>query len=95
MNKAEAIVQSTTEHLTIGELLGHRPSYDQLPQGWMHPTAIAQIAIGTKAYIKNLRTKDWELGEVLDYYERGAFLEVRCGQRLQMVFAIENIGVKG
>jgi hypothetical protein len=85
--------RSVTEHLTIAELLGRVPTYDTLPLGWSHPKAIAQIAIGTKAYIKNLRTRDWELGEVTDYYERGAYLEVRCGQRLQKVFSIENIGV--
>ena len=56
---------------------------------------IAQIAIGQKVYIKNLRTRDWELGEVFDYWELGRFLEVRCGRRLQMVFSTENIGVEG
>ena len=94
MTNIDTVVQSTTENLTIAELLGSVPTYDTLPNGWIHPKAIAQIAIGTKAYIKNLRTRDWELGEVEDYYERGAFLEVRCGKRLQKVFCNENIGVK-
>ena len=86
--------QSQTEHLTLAELLGAVRTYNQLPQGWVHPKAIAQIAIGCKVYIKNLRTRDWELGEVEDYWERGAFLEVRCGKRLQKVFCNENIGVR-
>lgn len=93
MNNLTTVVKSTTEDLTIAELLGTVPTYDTLPEGWTHPRAIAQIAIGCKVYIKNLRTRDWELGEVLEYYERGAFLEVRCGQRLQKAFSVENIGV--
>ncbi|HYX19053.1 MAG TPA: hypothetical protein VE944_32825 [Nostoc sp.] len=85
----------TTEHLTVAELLGTVPTYDQLPQGWIHPKAIAPIANGRQVFVKNLRTRNWELGKVEDYYERGAFLKVRCGQRLQMVFSTDNIGIKG
>ena len=92
-NNINAVVHCTTERLTIAELLGSHPSYDQLPQGWAHPKAIAQIAIGSKVYVRNLRTRDWESGEVEDYWERGDFLEVRCGKRLQKVFSVDNIGV--
>jgi hypothetical protein len=93
MTNTDTVAQSTTEHLTIAELLGAVPTHDKLPQGWTHPKAIAQIAIGQKVYAKNLRTRDWEFGEVIDFYERGAFLEVRCGRRIQRVFSIDNIGI--
>ncbi|MEH2085999.1 VapE domain-containing protein [Nostoc sp.] len=69
------------------------PSCDKLPQGWMHPKAIAQVAIGQKVYIQNLKTKDWEVGETEEYSERGAFLEVRCGKHLKKVFSVDHIGV--
>ena len=49
MTNIDTVVQSTTENLTIAELLGSVPTYDTLPNGWIHPKAIAQIAIGTKA----------------------------------------------
>ena len=86
--------QSQTEHLTLAELLGAVRTYDQLPDGWIHPKAIAQIAIGTEVFVKNLRTKEWELGAVKDYWERGRFLDVCCGKRCQMVFTSEHIAVK-
>lgn len=85
---------SKTEHLTVAELLGYVPTYDTLPPGWSHPKEIASIPIGSKVYVKNLRTRDWELGEVLDYWKRGRFLEVRCGERFQMVFSTDNIGIQ-
>lgn len=86
--------RSVTEHLTIAELLGSVPTDDTLPDGWAHPKAIAQVEIGTEVFIKNLRTKDWELGTVQDYWERGGFLDVICGKRCQMVFTSEHIAVK-
>ncbi len=86
--------QSQTEHLSIAELLGAVRIYDHLPEGWIHPKAIDQIEIGSKVYVKNLKSRDWELGKVEDYWELGDFLEVRCGKRLQKVFCTENIGVR-
>lgn len=88
------VPRSVTEHLTVAELLGSVPTHDTLPNGWSHPKAIAQIAIGTEVYVKNLRTKEWELGAVQDYWERGGFLDVCCGKRCQMVFTSEHIAVK-
>lgn len=88
-------VKSTTEHLTVAELLGGVATYGQLPNGWVSPKAIASIAIGSKVFVKNLRNRDWEAGIVHEYWEMGRFLEVRCGKRLQKVFSIENIVIKG
>lgn len=89
------VIKSMTEHLTIAELLGGVSTYGQLPNGWVHPQSIADVAIGSKPYIKNLKTRDWELAEVLDYWEMGRFLQVRCGKRLQMIFTREHIAVRG
>jgi len=86
--------KSATEHLSVAELLGDIPTYDQLPPGWANPRAIARIPIGEKVYIKNLRNRDWELGEVVEYWERGAFLQVRCARRSQKIFSPDNIAVR-
>lgn len=94
MNNTSTFVKSTTEDLTIAELLGVAPTYDKLPQGWKHPKAIAQIAIGSQPLIKNLRTREWEQGLVIEYWELGRFLDVRCRNRRQMVFSVEHIAVK-
>lgn len=94
MNNIDTVAQSTTEHLTIAELLGSHPIYEKLPQGWKHPKAIAQIAIGSQPLIKNLRTREWEQGLVIEYWELGRFLDVRCGNRRQMIFTVEHIAVK-
>ena len=94
MDNKNTFVKSTTERLTIAELLGGVPTYGELPSGWVAPKAIAFVPIGSKVYIKNLRTRNWERGIVLDYWERGRFLEVRCGERFQKVFSTDNIAIK-
>lgn len=88
------MTQSQTEHLTIAELLGGMREYDKPPQGWKHPKAIAKIPQGTEVYVQSLRSKQWERGVVEEYWERGGFLEVRCGQRLQKIFRPENLATK-
>ncbi|MGF2037294.1 MAG: hypothetical protein RMZ43_018565 [Nostoc sp. CmiVER01] len=39
-------VKSTTEHLTLPELLGRVKSYNYLPPGWENVEVIADLAIG-------------------------------------------------
>jgi hypothetical protein len=87
--------QSKTEHLSISELLGFSGRcLDTPPVGWKHPKAIGRIPIGTEVYIQNLKSKQWEAGQVVEYWERGEFLEVRCAQRVQKIFHSENIVTK-
>lgn len=78
-------VKSTTEHLTIPELLGGVKSYDYLPPGWENVEVIATVAIGTQVQVYNFVSRQWQPGVVKDYWEPGGFLEVRCGRRVQKV----------
>ncbi|MBD2535130.1 hypothetical protein H6G97_39260 [Nostoc flagelliforme FACHB-838] len=89
-----APVKSTTEHLTIPELLGRVKSYDNLPPGWKNVEAIADVAIGTQVQVYNLVSRQWQPGVVKDYWEPGGFLEVRCGRRVQKVFSGECVAVE-
>jgi hypothetical protein len=75
-------VKSTTEHLTIPELLGGVRSYDYLPPGWKNVEVIADVAIGTPVQVYNLVSRQWQPGIVKDYWDLGGFLEVCCGGRL-------------
>ncbi|WP_341531487.1 hypothetical protein WKK05_35930 (plasmid) [Nostoc sp. UHCC 0302] len=86
-------VKSTTEHLTIPELLGGVKSYDHLPSGWENVEVIADVPIGTPVQVYNLVSRQWQPGVVKDYWEPGGFLEVRCGRRGQKVFSGECVAV--
>ncbi|MBD2532940.1 hypothetical protein H6G97_26535 [Nostoc flagelliforme FACHB-838] len=87
-------VKSTTEHLTIPELLGGVKSYDHLPSGWKNVEVIATVAIGTQVQVYNLISRQWQPGVVKDYWEPGGFLEVRCGRRLLYVFNGECVAME-
>ncbi|MEH2236010.1 VapE domain-containing protein [Nostoc sp.] len=83
------------------EALAHRIAKDwaeeehsELPAGWMHPEAIADLEVGSMVYIKNLRSGKWILGKIEEYCDRGGFLEVRCKGKLQKIFSVETIGFK-
>lgn len=91
MNSAS---QSQTEHLSLVELLGGNQCFDKPPVGWKHPKAIAKLPPDTEVYVKNLRSGEWERGIIKEYWQRGSFLEVLCGSRLQKVFAVENVVTK-
>jgi hypothetical protein len=86
-------VKSTTEHLTIPELLGGVKSYDYLSPTWENVEVIADVAIGTQVQVYNLVSRQWQPGIVKDYWELGAFLEIRCGGRVQRVFSGECVAV--
>lgn len=86
-------VRSQTEHLSLVELLGGVRSFDRLPLGWVTATALDNVPSGTKVYIKNLRSREWEQGTVIEYWEKGQFLEVRCNGQIKKVFVIENLGI--
>lgn len=86
--------QSQTEHLSLIELMGGNPCYENPPKGWKHPKAIANIPEGTEVYVQSLRSGEWERGLVVEYWEKGQFLDVRCGQRLQKIFRPENLATK-
>ncbi|MDZ7970514.1 MAG: hypothetical protein RM368_37250 [Nostoc sp. DedSLP03] len=85
---------SQTEHLSLTELMGGSRSFDQPPSGWRHPKAIAKIPAGTEVYIQNLRSGLWESGVVEEYWEKGRFLEVRCGSQIKKIFRPENLATK-
>ncbi|MHC5763090.1 hypothetical protein [Nostoc sp.] len=87
-------VRSQTEHLSLIELMGGCPCSETPPKGWKSPKSIAKIPPGTEVYVQSLKSKQWERGMVEEYWERGRFLEVRCGQRLQKIFRPENLATK-
>ncbi|WP_341532184.1 DUF488 family protein (plasmid) [Nostoc sp. UHCC 0302] len=87
------LVKSTTEHLTIPELLGGVKSYDELPPGWKNVEVIADVGIGTSVQVYNLVSRQWQPGIVKDYWELGGFLVVCCGRRVLYVFSGECVAV--
>lgn len=86
--------QLGTEHLSLIELLGGGRCQETPPKGWKSPKSIAKVPEGTEVYIQSLRSGQWERGLVVEYWEKGQFLEVRCGQRLQKIFRPENLATK-
>uniref|UniRef100_UPI0035CC4D21 hypothetical protein n=1 Tax=uncultured Nostoc sp. TaxID=340711 RepID=UPI0035CC4D21 len=52
-------VKSTTERLTIPELLGGVKSYDELPPGWKNVEVIIDLAIVTPVQVYNLVSRQW------------------------------------
>lgn len=85
---------SQTEHLSLIELMGGNPCRETPPKGWKSPKSIAKVPEGTEVYVQSLRSGQWERGTVKEYWEKGQFLEVRCGQRLQKIFRPENLATK-
>ncbi|WP_375471007.1 hypothetical protein [uncultured Nostoc sp.] len=74
----------SSEHLSISELLGSNGRLlESPPKGWKSPKSITKIPPGTEVYWQSLKSGQWQPGIVEEYWERGAFLEVRCGQKLQ------------
>lgn len=86
-------VQCQTEHLTIAELLGGVRSFGKLPLGWEIAKKLDCVARGTKVYIRNLRSGEWEPGTVLDFWDKGQFLEIRCNGQIKKAFVAENLGI--